>query len=128
MSCHVSTLAPVRFWQEAIYSVSFQVQIISHELNPSHFSNFKVFINDLISGSYSTPTTSKNVKIRLSRNSTKFVCLTRFRETNPTVSSVSSSEIYKIYRFLTCTILTIYRFALFQKNSIFLGFYNLHNY
>ena len=33
------------------------------------------------------------MKIRLSQNSTKFDCVTRFCETNSTVKSVSSSEI-----------------------------------
>ena len=37
---------------------------------------------------------------------------------------VSSSEIWKISKFSTCTISTIYYFAIFQKNLIFfLGFY-----
>ena len=36
---------------------------------------------------------SKNVKFRLSRNSTTFDVVARFRETIPTVKSVSSSEI-----------------------------------
>ena len=40
-----------------------------------------------------TPDVSKNVKFRLSRNPTKFDWLTRFRETNSTVKSVSSSNI-----------------------------------
>ena len=39
------------------------------------------------------------VKIRLSQNSTKFDWVTRFREMNSTVKSVSSSEIYKNFRF-----------------------------
>ena len=42
---------------------------------------------------HSTPDTSKNVKFRLSRNSTKFDSITRFCKTNSTVKSVSSSEI-----------------------------------
>ena len=62
------------------------------------------------------------VKIQLSRNSTKFVRVTKFRETK-TVKSVSSSAIYKIFRFSICTIATNFRYALFQKNSIFLTFY-----
>ena len=33
------------------------------------------------------------------------------------VMFVSSSEIYKNSRFVICTIATIYRLALFQKNS-----------
>ena len=39
------------------------------------------------------------------------------------MKSVSSPEILKISRFSTCIILAIYRFGLFKKNSIFLGFY-----
>ena len=73
MSCHVSTLARVRFWPKATHPVSVQVQIISHELNASHFSTFKIFVNNLVPGSHSTHITSKNVKNRLSRNSMKFV-------------------------------------------------------
>ena len=42
---------------------------------------------------------SENVKFSLSRNSTKFDRVTRFCETNSTVKSVSSSEIYKIFDF-----------------------------
>ena len=37
---------------------------------------------------------SKNVKFLLSRNSTKFNVVARFRETIPIVKSVSSSELY----------------------------------
>ena len=65
-------------WLETIYSVSIQVQIISHELNPSHFPIFEIFVNNLVPGSHSTPITPKNVKIRLFRNSTKFVGLLDF--------------------------------------------------
>ena len=39
------------------------------------------------------PITSNFVKIQLSQNSTKFNWITRFRETNSTAKSVSSSEI-----------------------------------
>ena len=39
------------------------------------------------------PGASKNVKFRLSRNSTKFDMVARFRETIIMVKSVSSSEI-----------------------------------
>ena len=55
------------------------------------------------------------VKIRLSQNLTKFDWVTRFRETNSTVKSVSSSEIYKNFRFF-CGKLS---FCHFQKNCIF---------
>ena len=40
-----------------------------------------------------TPHASKNVNFRLSQNSTKFDVVARFRETIPTVKSVSSSKI-----------------------------------
>ena len=40
-----------------------------------------------------TSDASKNVKFRLSRNSTKFDVVTRFRQTNSTMKSISSSEI-----------------------------------
>ena len=40
-----------------------------------------------------TPGVSKDVKFRLSRNSTKFDVVARFHETIPMVKSVSSSEI-----------------------------------
>ena len=42
---------------------------------------------------YPTLGASKNMKFRLSRNSTKFDVIARFRETIPTVKSVSSFEI-----------------------------------
>ena len=56
-----------------------------------------------------TPGASKNVKFRLSRNLTKFDGVTRFRETNSTVKSFSSSEIYKIFGFQPK--LTFYHFS-----------------
>ena len=40
------------------------------------------------------------MKFRLSQNSTKFDMVARFRETIPTVKSVSSSKIYKNFGFL----------------------------
>ena len=52
----------------------------------------------------------KTCKFRLSRNSTKFDMVTRFRETIPTVKSVSSSEIYKNFGFfIEITILPFFR-------------------
>ena len=42
---------------------------------------------------FTAPGASKNVKFRLSWNSTKFNVVARFRKTIPTVKSVSSSEI-----------------------------------
>ena len=45
------------------------------------------------------PIASNFMKIQLSQNSTKFDWVTRFRETNSTVKSVSSSKIYKNFRF-----------------------------
>ena len=93
MSCHVSTLVRVRFLPEAIYFVSVQVKIISHELNSSHFPTSEIFVNNLVPGSHWTPVTPKNVKIRLSRNSTKVAWVTRFHKKNPMVRSILSSEI-----------------------------------
>ena len=46
-----------------------------------------------------TPVALKYVKFQLSRNPIKFDGVTRFRETNSTVKSVSSSEIKKIFGF-----------------------------
>ena len=42
MSCHMSTLARVRFWPEATYFVSVKVQIIFFELNLSYFSIYHI--------------------------------------------------------------------------------------
>ena len=59
---HVSTIVRVRFWPKAIYSVSVHAQIISHELNPSHFPTFEIFVNNLVPRSHATPINPKNVK------------------------------------------------------------------
>ena len=70
-----------------------------------------------------SPTTlfaSKNVKFLLSRNSTKFDMVASFRETIPTVKSVSSSKIYKYFSFLSKLL-----FYHFSENSNFLGSYIL---
>ena len=91
-SCHMSTLVQVRLWPEEFYFVTSQVQIISHELESSHFLTFEIFVNNLVPEGHWTAVTTKNVKIRLSWNSMKLIWVTRFCETNPTVSSVSSSE------------------------------------
>ena len=58
-----------------------------------HLTLFGIFFKNLIFGVHSTPIASNFVKIRLSQNSTKFDWVTRCRETNSTVKSVSSSEI-----------------------------------
>ena len=63
--------------------------------------------------------TSKNMKFRQSRNSTKFDEITRFRETIPTVKSVSSSEIQKKSGFLTE--ITVLSFL--ENLDFFSGFY-----
>ena len=60
----------------------------------------------------------KNVKFRLSRNSTKFNVVARFRETIPTVKSVLSSEIKK---FLT-DFDRNYHFTILSKIRIFRSF------
>ena len=73
--------------------------------------------------SHTTLGASKNVKFRLSWNSTKFDVTARFRETIPTVKSVSLSEIYKkIPNFLPKLL-----FYPFSKIRIFRGF-TLHKF
>ena len=114
---------PPSFGSKVIYSIFIQIQIISHEINSSHFSTSEIFVNNLVLGSHWAPITPKNVKIRLSRNSMKFVWVTISCETNPTVSSVSSSEIWRIFRVSTYILLwqfTILRF--FRKIRFFSGF------
>ena len=51
--------------------------------------------------SFTTLDASKNVKFRLSWNSTKFNVVARFRKMLSTVKSISSYQIYKIFGFLT---------------------------
>ena len=63
---------------------------------------------------YSVP--RKTCKFRLSQNLTKFDVIARFCETIPTVKSVSSSEIKKIFKFLPKL-----RFCHFLENWNFLG-------
>ena len=58
----------------------------------------------------------KTCKFRLSQNSTKFDVVARFHETIPTVKSVSSSKIYKIFGFLLKL-----QFCPFSKSWNFLG-------
>ena len=71
----------------------FSVQFILNEISLSHFPTSNIFVK--ISSLKSLAIiTQKIVKIfQLSQNSTKFFRVTRFRETNLTVHSVSSSEI-----------------------------------
>ena len=63
-----------------------------------------------------TPNTSKNVKFQLSRNTTKFDRLIKFREMNSTIKSVLSSEILKNSSFsIKITILPFFRkFKIFR--------------
>ena len=68
----------------------------------------------------------KTCKFRLSRNSTKFYVLARFRERIPTVQSVSSSEIHRInYGFLTEIIIFVTEITIlsFFHKLEFLGSY-----
>ena len=60
----------------------------------------------------------KNVKFRLSRNSTKFDVIARFRETIPTMKPVSSSEIKKFNSDFDRN----YHFTLLSKIRIFRDF------
>ena len=60
------------------------------------FFKYLIFFGIFLKISFSGPLNACRpnfVKIRLSHNSTKFDLVTRFRETNSTVKSVSSSEI-----------------------------------
>ena len=66
---------------------------------------------------HSTPGASKNVKFRMSRNSTKFDVVAKFREVIPTVKSVFI--IRDLEKFRVFTEMTI--FAIFQKIGIFSG-------
>ena len=109
--------------RKEIYFVSVYVEFIFYELNSSHFPNFRDFRKNPVSSSRWTPVTPKNMKIHQSQNSTKFVSVTRFCEMKPTMRSVLHPRSRKFCRFSTCTILAIYYFAIFQKNSIFPGFY-----
>ena len=66
----------------------------------------------------------KTCKFRLSRNSTKFYVLARFRETIPTVKSISSSDIQRInFGFLTeiTILLSKLRVCPFSRNWNFSG-------
>ena len=88
-SCHMSTLARVCFCPKTIYFVSVQVQIIFYDINLSYFQIYQIFVKILFLEVIGHQSPSKNVKFRLSRNSTKFIHVTRFREINPMVRSVS---------------------------------------
>ena len=76
---------------ETIY---FVLVLVPSILN-GNYLNILRFSKNLAFRVHSTLVASKFVKIRLSRNSTKFVWVTRFLEMIPMVNSVSSSEIYK---------------------------------
>ena len=83
----------VRFSPETIYfiPVSILFILIEYSLNICHFSRF---FKNLVFRFHSTLVRLEIRKIfRLSRNSTKFFRVTRFRETNLTAQSVLSSEI-----------------------------------
>ena len=69
-----------------------------------------------------SPDTLKNVKFRLSRNSTKFNWVTRFRETIPMVKSVLSSNIYKNSRFSIVLLRQLSFCHFFSKIEFFPGF------
>ena len=98
-----------------------EVQVILNELYLIYFPILR-FFSKIPFFFHQAPDAPKIMKIRLSRNLTKFVLVTRFCETNPTVRFVSLPEIYKNFSFVTCTLAAIYCFTIFQKNSIFPGF------
>ena len=73
-------LIRVRFWPEIIYLVSVQVQFILNELYLSYFLTPEILIKISSLGITRRPLPPKIVKkIRLSRNSTKILWVTRFR-------------------------------------------------
>ena len=79
------------FYPEIIYL--FSVHFILNELSPSNFLTFEIFvkISSLESLTIYHPENRKN--FRLPQKLTKLFWVTRFRETNLTAQSVSSSEI-----------------------------------
>ena len=86
-------LFSVCFSSEIIYFIPVSVPSILNEnsLTILHFSGFSLKFS--FCGVYLMPIALNFVKIKLSQNSTKFDWVIKFRETNSTVKSVSSSEI-----------------------------------
>ena len=74
-------------------SVTVQVQFILIELNLSYSLTPEILVKISFLGLLNNPPPKEIMKIRLSGNSTKSYWVTRFCKTNPTVKSVSSSEI-----------------------------------
>ena len=81
----------VRFCPETIYL--FSIHFILNELSPSHFLTFEIFVKISSLESLATYHSENRKNFCLSQNSTKLFWVTRFRETNLTSQSVSSSEI-----------------------------------
>ena len=88
---HFST--SFRFSPETAYFVSVSILFIllEYSLHIYHFSRF--FSNPVFQVSHYTRRLEIRKIFRLSRNLTKFDRVARFRETNLTVQSISSSEI-----------------------------------
>ena len=91
-----SSLGSVPTSKQFIF-VPVQVQFILNELNLSYFLTPKVLMKISSTGSLNNHSPKEIMKIQLSQNSTKCFLVTRFRETNPTVKSFSSSEIKRIF-------------------------------
>ena len=81
----------VRFCPETIYL--FSVHLILNKLNPNHFLTSEIFLKILSLKSLATYHPENRKIFRMSQNSMKLLWVTRFRETNLTAQSVSSSEI-----------------------------------
>ena len=91
LKCIFSIRSSLRHHKEAT--------LFLNELSPCHFLTSEIFVK-ILSLKSLTAYHPKNRKIfRLSHNLTKIFWVTRFRETNLTAKSVSSSEILKISDF-----------------------------
>ena len=73
--------------------IFFSVHFILNELNPNNFLTSEIFVKILSLKSLVTYHPENRKIFRLSHNSTKIFWVTRFRETNLTAQSVSSSEV-----------------------------------
>ena len=102
-TCH-SPVSSLGFPYLVIHNFGFpSYKVVTHVTHGSHLDlcltcfPFDTWLNvsppNKCQVSLVTLDASKNMKFRLSRNSTKFDMVARFRETIPTVESVSSSEI-----------------------------------
>ena len=88
---HFAFLGPFQFRNNLFNPCLVPSILNGNYLTIWYFSGFSLKFS--FCGVHLMPIASNFVKIQLSQNSTKFDWVTRFRETNSTVNSVSSSEI-----------------------------------